>query len=305
MFRIFLVVTVVFTSFIQPIRGDDAVLKSYTCEIIQNVHESHLKQLNNHKYFLNTTLCILEGLNVTSSDKHFLVVAYFPIEQIDAVWIRESRLEVLTDDICRTLPFLKLFIAHRQGVAIVEENAFKPCAKMEIVDLYHNSLTTLPPGIFHWNPELTKVKFGQNDITSIDENLFENNPNLTHVLFTFNRLNFLPRNLFRNNPKLARLDFSDNELRELSFLEELPVMRSVTFIGLNGNKLSDLNVEKLSEKFPNLKRIWFEDNQIWCERKERIHDFLNATNIRFSAAGDCIRDKKEWEMTKNGNQVVT
>lgn len=301
MFRVSLL-TLSVLSFIQLISCVDQA-KTYTCEVIESPTELQLKDERYIKYFRNTTVCILDGLKATSSDKHFQVVTNHDStnQVIDAVWIRNSSVKVLTDDICRTLPSIKVLVVKRQDLSSIDPDALKLCTKLEVIDLYLNSLSTLPEHVFHFNPALTKVFMAQNDLASLDENIFVNNVKLTQVVLRFNNLRSMPMTLFRNNANLEKLDISANELREVAFLASLPEKGRLTHLKLDINKLPDFDIETLLDEFPNLKRVHIDDNELWCERQDKIIEFVHSrkTSMSLLAFGPCIRDRKEWEATKN------
>lgn len=301
MVQIFHSVTIVFIFFVQVICSE---VKKYNCVMVKHVSESDVRQFDLFDDFLNTNACILEDLTLTSSEKHFLPVTTHPTHEIDAVSFRNSKLEVLTGNVCETLSFVKVFDARSMGLTTVDETAFQSCTKMEIVNLHNNSIATLPPKIFHWNVELSIFYFGGNKLTSIDENLFNNNKKLTAVFLDNNLFRFLPKNLFKGLPNLIALGVHSNQLCELSFLEEMPWLWSLTTIHLQRNKLSDVDVEALHKKFPNLKLINFFQNDLWCDRQTDIYLYLNKNKIMFgNIVGYCIPNKGSWETKKYSNQI--
>lgn len=250
MVQFLLSVVIIFIIFIQAINGE---VQKYSCEIVKNV--------DYYNDFLITNVCVLEGLNLTLTKKHFQPVASQPFHEVVAVYFKNSKLEVLTDDLCETFPLVKVFDAYKLSLTSVDENAFSKCTKLEIVYLYHNSLTTLPPKIFYQNEELTKVDLSLNKLTSIDGNLFKNNKKLTVVALNNNYFHFLPTNLFKLVPNLRELNVRANQLIEVSFLDQMPTLKSMTSIFLSYNKLSDVDVENLHKEFPNLKTLWLHENE--------------------------------------------
>lgn len=244
-------------------------VKFYNCEIKLHFTNGH-------------STCILKDLNVTSAEKHFLLQTTQSVNDTVAVQIENSKIEVLTGDICESLPFVKLYDASEVGLSSVEENAFGKCTKMKRLYLYGNSLTNLPPRVFETNQQLTRVYLRGNQLSVTDENLFKNNKKLNHIDIESNRLRFLPTNLFKNLVNLRSLYLQDNQLSDLSFIEEIPMMKSLAFIRLSHNNLSDANVEKLLVSFPNLNKLWLDNNEFLCDRQTEMGEFLKAIISTFT-----------------------
>lgn len=238
----------------QVIRGE---VTTVTCEVIENVPESDFTRAENYLRFdfISTNLCILQGLNMTSLDKHFLPIPNHSVTDIDAVRIEKSKVEVLTGDICKTMPFIKVFGGASIGLRSIEENAFKECTKLERILLQGNFLSTLSSQIFHWNPELTEVRLWKNELTEIDENLFENNKKLTEIDLSENLLDAMPMNLFQNTKKLTKVLLTrySNKLNDLSFIEEVRVLKTLTLVLQNDSTNVSLVIEPC---LCCLKSIW-------------------------------------------------
>lgn len=243
---------IIFIFFIHVIHGE---VKKFNCKIIENIEDLNRISHYDKGPFLSTKVCFLANLTLTLPEKHFLPVTNDSVKGINAIYFEKSKINVLTDNVCEALPFIKVFSAKKLGLISVDETAFQKCTKISIIFLNDNSLTTLPPKIFYWNAELTKVNLPSNKLTNIDENLFKNKKNLTSVNLTNNRFRFLPPILFKNLPNLKELVLSNNQLCELSFLEKMPTSKALTELLLNGNELSDIHVESLHKTFPYLKRI--------------------------------------------------
>lgn len=287
-------VTIILSFFIQVIHCE---VNEYTCEIIKkegtesnrrNWINYHSRKINVYgQVYLLNHVCFLTGLHLTLSDKNFLPVTYHPINEIEVVLMKDSKLEVLTDDVCEAFPSIEAFDAAYLGLISIDETAFQKCTKVEIVGLNSNSLTSLPPKIFYWNVKLTTIDLSYNKLTSIDENLFQENRKLSVVNLKGNRISFLPMNLFINHPNLRELCVSANQLRELSFFG---VFVSLTTIFVDRNKLSNIDIEMLHNKFPNLKRFVFHHNELLCDRKTKIIEFLEKSNIEY---GELIIENEE------------
>lgn len=67
----------------------------------------------------------------------------------------------------------------------------------------------------------------------------------------------------------------------------MPVLLDLKNIVLRNNELTEIGIETLLEKCPNLRRINFDKNKLSCERQSKIVEALEANNIRFES-GYCV-----------------
>lgn len=243
-------------------------------------------------FFWPFKFCILSGLNVTTSRKHLRLEPKYAIEELNGVNFEDSEVQVLTSDVCDTLPFLTHILATEIGLTMIEEKAFQKCSKLEFLRLTGNSLTDLPARLFTWNEHLSVLDLSENQLIKVDANLFKDNGNLKVIALSDNRLHSIPKNLFSNNLKIQELYLAKNGLRELAFLDEMPVMRHLTNFDLDYNKLLDVDVdfEKLHEKFPNVRTIGLEGINFLCTRQDEFKKLLEQKGVTEVRLDNCILD---------------
>lgn len=205
----------------QIIVGD---FPNYACDL-----EIFRRRFHNFPNFI----CTLNQVNLTFSNKHFKLIVHEPVDIIQGIDFVSSSVKVLTDDICKALPFVEIFNASHLNLDIIEPNAFKRCNILKEVLLTHNSLTSLPMGIFAMNEQLTKVHLNYNNLTIIDEKLFGNNVKLTHLDISKNFLSTLPLNLLSNCTKLSVLSIKSNQFSDLPILHDIMNLREVSLQGNN------------------------------------------------------------------------
>lgn len=300
-------VIIAFVFFLQAIYGE---MKKYNCELFKNVSaEDVKKRFDWDMQYLHTNACLFEGLNLSLSEKHFQPVTHMPVNEINAVSIQNSEMAVLTDDICGTLPFIKVFSATYLRLTSVDENAFQNCSNLEIVILSSNFLTSIPPKIFNWNLRLTTVHLDNNELTNIDKDLFENNKKLNDLGLSLNHFRSIPQNIFFFPSELKRFRLSANQLSDLSFLDAMPMLESLTEIYLDDNKLSDVDVENFHKRFPNLKKFHLNSNEFFCDRQTVIVKYLKENNISYVSEDetlsekDCIANLNVWMTKKHHRQT--
>lgn len=214
--------------------------------------------------WLSKSNCVLFWLNLKGSNKNFKVIPHLELSAIDEFKFLDSKIEILTGDVCMALPYIKNFYAAELGLTAVEENAFKKCTKMTAVHLHKNSLESLPIRLFDSNGDLSLIYLGSNQLTEIDGNLFKNNAK-----------------------NLKELVLKDNQLKEFSFSTEMSVMEKLTRIDLRSNELSDIYVEMILEKGPNLRDVLLEENKFVCSRQHNIIGALTTKNIN-SGLEKCV-----------------
>lgn len=117
--------------------------------------------------------CQLSNINQTSSMKSFNIVPFREPFAIKGVYIICSKMETLTEDVCKALPYVKNFHAEQLGLAFVEQNTFQKCTKVEVISLYGNSLKKLPFGLFDSNVQLSVVQLAVNKLMEIDGNMLK------------------------------------------------------------------------------------------------------------------------------------
>lgn len=102
----------------------------------------------------NNTWCILPKVNHTASNKNFKVIPHRDPSEVDGATFIKSKIEILTDDVCNALPYLKTFNDGLLGLVYVDENAFRKCTKLLFVMLQGNLLTNLSLVLFETNVNL-------------------------------------------------------------------------------------------------------------------------------------------------------
>lgn len=244
------------------------------------------------------TTCTLSYLNLISDHKHFMLIPDYPPNEIKGLRIHSSNMEVLTSDICEALPFLTHFLAQEAGVTSIDLNAFQSCTKLKEISVGNSALTNVPSGVFDSNTEVEGIYIWRTKLTEIDEDLFQHNKKLLRVSFANNQLSSLPEKLFRNNPQLQELKLKHNHFSDVSFVQGMPMLKKLTELKLNGNKILDLDPETLIEKFPSLKNLGLSDNDLWCERANEIAVYCRERGVSVETGG-CIERREDWEAKRD------
>ena len=104
------------------------------------------------------------------------------------------------------------------------------------LDLRSNDLTSLPSEVFDKNTKLTELYLHGNDLTGLPSGVFDELTALTLLYMYQNGLASLPSGIFDNNTKLADLKLKFNRIKDVSALENLT---SLTTLSIRANPISD------------------------------------------------------------------
>lgn len=222
-------------------------------------------------------LCFVKDAHLTSTMKHFkLKLPDRNVSDITRFEFYDSKVAILTNDVCETLPNIERFDANHLGLVSIDVNAFQMCIDLKSVSLVGNSLETLPLALFDLNIKLTAVQIGWNRLTSLDENLFKNNINLDYLAVQSNQLTALPWHLLSHSPRLRELHLRYNQLTQLSIDHEMP---ELYLMYLEHNKLADIDILDWLENAPKLQIINVGGNDFSCDRKKEIIKIFSQKNI--------------------------
>lgn len=238
-------------------------------------------------------ICQVYNANLTLSNKSLRLNPLGKnIEEITEFWFVDSKVKILTNDVCETLPHVAQYVAGVIGLSSIETNAFEKCTKLTSLSLWRNELESLPLGIFDFNLDLTSVNLNSNKLRKIDENLFKNNQKLEKVYLMTNFLSSFPPNLFKSAPGLEGLYLDKNQLTEFSFANEMPALK---WLQLGRNKLSSLDVVPLLEKCPKIITFHIPHNDYSCDRQREIIEVMEAKKLFHGYFRKCVDVPNEYD----------
>lgn len=267
-------------------------IPTYTCDILEELFSTE-----------ETPTCCLNDVRITAAQSHFKIEPNHTVTEIEGFWVQGERFEVLTSDVCETLSYITRFVLWHSSLTTIDGNAFEKCTKLQKVTLSHNALTSIPSRLFASNIDLTMVKLNDNKFAEIDEDLFKDNPNLEIVDLAKNSLTSLSPNMFKYNLKLKELILHDNQLSDLSFLDGKPILENFYFVNLQNNKLTEVNVEKLFMKVPNLNIINLLGNNFGCNEQEEIKRLLDEKKMFGVNVPPCLENMGNIKPITTGTQL--
>lgn len=204
---------------------------------------------------LNGTLCTFSQVRTSKSDVFFNPSAE-DNNAVKTVRFEDSVMPILTNELCKVFPNLKVLYVDQLLMEQIESNALHECKK------------------------LTSLSFFGNKLKNLDQNLFEGNPELTGLVISNNLLNTIDGKLFKHIKKLEWLYLSDNFLTEIP-LDQFPRLENLEYLSINDVK--DLDHQDLLQKLPNLKEIYMHNNVFDCDRLRIILDVLRKNKVQLKA----------------------
>jgi hypothetical protein len=118
----------------------------------------------------------------------------------------------LPQNLKQVFPNLVGFWLEQSDIPILRNNLFGPQFKW-IVFLYldKNGIQMIEENAFAQLTNLFAIRLGHNKLKSLNINLFKSNPKLEWILIANNQINMIERDTFRHLHKLHNLDLSGNE----------------------------------------------------------------------------------------------
>lgn len=196
--------------------------------------------------------CSLERVIITG-DKRFRPISKNP-KDVTHFEIKEQKIQVITNDICKTFPNLIEIQLEHLFIEEIEENAFQKCKKLERIFMKTNQIRSLPKNIFNQNKNLEIIELEENLLSNLHVDLFKNLKHLGKLFLSFNEITYFP-------PVIVR---------DLQNLSELSI---------DGNKLLDLDADGLIKALPKLEVINFDDNDFLCDRIRNITKIFMRKNV--------------------------
>ncbi|XP_063697718.1 leucine-rich repeat-containing protein 15-like [Culicoides brevitarsis] len=174
-------------------------------------------------------------------------------------------LPILGPEICENLPNLRIIFASYLGVEEIAENTFKSCKNLYRIDLDWNNITKLSENAFTGLENLEKLYISGGNLQELKLNLSS--------LINLEQLGLRNLNLTEIDPEI---------FKNLKNLKELY---------LYANRLFDLDLEKILNYLPNLKKINIVDNNFKCDRVKKLVELCEKYRIELKTDVTVIRTR--------------
>ena len=148
-------------------------------------------------------------------------------------------------------------------ITSLNEDAFSGLSdSLQIIDLWNNSLTSLPENVFDGFLNLNAIYLRHNLLTSLPEDVFDGLSNLVWLKLFNNRLTSLPEDAFDGLSNLTELYLQNNNLTSLP--ENIfDGLSDLNVLALHNNKLTILP-ENIFDDLSSLKSLYLHGNDLIC-----------------------------------------
>lgn len=110
---------------------------------------------------------------------------------------------------------------------------------LQILNLAHNSITTLPPATYSELTHLRKIYLQNNEIAALEGILFKNSSKLDSINLSGNKIKSISSQVFANLPELSILYIENNKLNSFDF-DCLKSSTKLEEIHLHGSELTQI-----------------------------------------------------------------
>ncbi|XP_028134904.1 leucine-rich repeat-containing protein 15-like [Diabrotica virgifera virgifera] len=139
------------------------------------------------------------------------------------------------------------------NISSIGDFYFGEALKLQSLNLSHNNLSLLSPGVFY------------------------NMSNLKYLNMSYNNLKDFMFGTFDSLNNLDTLDISNNNFYTIS--ASLHSLTSVNQLFIQNNHVQDINPDQLQTYFPQLKKIFFDNNNLSCDNVVNIVRKLKASKV--------------------------
>lgn len=180
----------------------------------------------------------------------------------------QSRVPVLTNSACETLPNLSEFLGFLVEMEEIEENSFWKCQRLTRLLLNENRIYSLKKNTFNLNTALEILDLHDNQLQVLDVDIFKNLKNLKILALDCNKLNYLLPQHFKDLANLITLN-------------------------LDSNRLTHLDIRDMTLTYtPFIQQISLQHNDFRCDELTRLIIDLKMRSIEFVAPFNCNKPKK-------------
>ncbi|MFN8369243.1 MAG: leucine-rich repeat protein [Bacteriovoracaceae bacterium] len=120
-------------------------------------------------------------------------------------------------------------------IAVLDKEMFKDLRSLEIFDLSHNYIQTLPEDLFAHNKNLKHIEFDSNiyfSMGTLPEKFFYGLTKLEGVDLDELKIKYLPKNIFQTNLYLNSIDLKGNQLTNIDGLfDHLKYLKNLQLMG--------------------------------------------------------------------------
>lgn len=224
-------------------------------------------------------MCSLEGIKLTKTNSSFTPTAK-NASLITSVYITDSYIPVLGEDICKEFPNTQHIWLSNIGVRKIEIDAFRLCKSLERLIINYNPLQMLSRNTFYFNENLELVDLSHNQLRELYYYIFDTNRKLEHLSVFNNALKEFDYYIVKNTPKLKSLNIASNDITNINEVWMIEDLRELKDISYNDNELNCARVVEINRAFKDAKV----DVRIVSAGKQRFYKTSEVDGVT------CLKD---------------
>ena len=112
--------------------------------------------------------------------------AYKSNNDVNAFYAKYRTINYFPRGLEEIFPNIKSIYIWHSGLKEVHQSDLQSLTNLVVLDLWDNEITSIPAGLFDYNPNLKHISFTENRITFIDTKVFNHLHSLTNLLLDKN-----------------------------------------------------------------------------------------------------------------------
>ena len=161
-----------------------------------------------------------------------------------------------------------------KGISVLQAGDFDGLSSLNVLDLQHNLLKSLPQGVFDDLAGMNRLRLNNNQLTELAPDIFTGLTGLENLHLGNNNLTTVPANLLTNNPKLLFMSLYNNGSTELP-ADLFDGRTSLKELDLRKNRLTTLPAGLFAD-LTAISTLRLDDavNPRLCERSQEEQDSI-------------------------------
>nr|XP_032819579.1 protein slit-like [Petromyzon marinus] len=171
-----------------------------------------------------------------------------------------NKVQKLSAEMFEKIPGVESINLENNGISSFHLKTFSGTKKLQMLNLYGNSLSQIPPKAFQNLYRLKFLLLGKNQITSLSSDTFHGLKDLSDLDMPLNNLAELQGFLFKHVPSLKILDLGFNKIHTIS-PQAFVGLHTLDFLNLDGNRLKEVP-DGLFQPLQQLEMLVLSNNDI-------------------------------------------
>lgn len=185
---------------------------------------------------------------------------------------------------------LQVLVLRRNGIQLIQAEAFLADAGLQVIDLSNNVISDLLPETFRDNSNLRILNVSENQLRAFPETLFAGHRNLQAVYSSKNLLSSFPlTTLVHCSSSLRIIDLSFNQIRSLNLDHAAHTsFPHLLRLDVSHNQIKSLSEQLFAQRFPQLQHLDLSFNAIRVV-SDSLFDGLSPSLTSLNLAGCALK----------------